>query len=788
MQLVGLEASRFPLLYITVKAFSNGVPVGSHQVTNFLAYEEGRLQTDFFDVTLPGAERTADVVFLIDTSGSMGDDIVNVRNAASAFADALSASGIDYRLALVRFGQSANSGAASIAMSLSTDVNLFKSILSGWTAGGGTEPGFAAIRLAIQQLPFRPGAQKVFILITDEDSDDRDKANTISLILANSVTVHAVVLCTDGTSQTDYCDATSVRGVSGGLLFDIAATTNYTPILTNIVARIANTYTIRYRTDNPVADGRERCGLIVVTNDVCGADVQFCYTPGGGPVIIRTLQTLALHRQPLLQGSTPQICVQVLDSAAPYVTNVTLYARTSGTGAFTQLRMIPAPGGDPSNNVYCASVPSGLVQPPGVDYYVRATDGQVTASAPSTDPETMPYQLAVLPNVAPDIVHVPPICGPLGVDLPLTVQCADTTMSVASLAVFYRLQGQLLYRTNLMVYTAQLPTNVTETFVIPAAWLVPPVLEYYVKAVDNTGISSVWPEGGADQPYQLPICDANRCPVAICQSITVSNDLGQCLALVMPNQLDGGSYDPDGDPLTYALTPSPPYPVGTTLVTLTVTDPSLCSSNCEAMITVVDAEAPLITCPADIVQANDAGQCSATVGYLVTASDNCSLASLVCEPLSGSVFPKGATTVNCTATDAAGNVSLCSFTVTVEDREAPRVAARPAPNPSAKKIPVAGKNPDSGQNPDGYYQLLAEDNCDAAPKIYVKDDASPFIAGPFANGDIVKIIQAGNTSSKPGTPPIVAQIHLLGDALVYAVDADGNVSPSVYCKVPPPPK
>jgi uncharacterized repeat protein (TIGR01451 family) len=224
-------------------------------------------------------------------------------------------------------------------------------------------------------------------------------------------------------------------------------------------------------------------------------------------------------------------------------------------------------------------------------------------------------------------------------------------------------------------------------------------------------------------------------------------------------------------------------------VAVATTEPELDSNNNVSTIetTAVDPP-PQITCPANLVVGNDPGQCAAAVTFTPTATDNCPGFVVTCNPPSGSIFPKGTTLVTCTATDSGGNAASCDVSVTVEDREAPRVAARPAPNPSDKKIPVSGKNPSSGQNPDGYYQLLTEDNCDAAPKIFVKDEASSFIAGPFANGNIVKIIQAGTTSAKPGTPPIVAQIHLTGDALVYAVDADGNVSGSVSCKVPPPPK
>jgi hypothetical protein len=48
---------------------------------------------------------------------------------------------------------------------------------------------------------------------------------------------------------------------------------------------------------------------------------------------------------------------------------------------------------------------------------------------------------------------------------------------------------------------------------------------------------------------------------------------------------------------------------------------------------------------------------------------------VTCAPQSGSTFPLGATPVNCSATDAAGNIGSASFTVTVQDTTAPVVTA-----------------------------------------------------------------------------------------------------------------
>jgi hypothetical protein len=74
-----------------------------------------------------------------------------------------------------------------------------------------------------------------------------------------------------------------------------------------------------------------------------------------------------------------------------------------------------------------------------------------------------------------------------------------------------------------------------------------------------------------------------------------------------------------------------------------------------------DITPPVITCPADIVS------CSPTVNFSVTATDDCNY-TIVTNPTSGTSFPTGTTTVIATATDEAGNSSICSFNVTVRTR------------------------------------------------------------------------------------------------------------------------
>jgi hypothetical protein len=70
------------------------------------------------------------------------------------------------------------------------------------------------------------------------------------------------------------------------------------------------------------------------------------------------------------------------------------------------------------------------------------------------------------------------------------------------------------------------------------------------------------------------------------------------------------------------------------------------------------------------------GECQAlAVEYSAQATDNCQgPVTVTFNPPSGSNLPVGVNTIQVTATDGAGNTATCSFTVTVEDRDGPRLS------------------------------------------------------------------------------------------------------------------
>ncbi|CAE7291168.1 unnamed protein product, partial [Symbiodinium microadriaticum] len=85
-------------------------------------------------------------------------------------------------------------------------------------------------------------------------------------------------------------------------------------------------------------------------------------------------------------------------------------------------------------------------------------------------------------------------------------------------------------------------------------------------------------------------------------------------------------------------------------------------------------DAPPLTVPANIVVNNDPGLCAAVVNYAPpTATDNCAVPTIALTggPSSGASVPVGSAGVTFTATDAAGNTAIRSFSVQVNDNDPP---------------------------------------------------------------------------------------------------------------------
>ncbi len=172
--------------------------------------------------------------------------------------------------------------------------------------------------------------------------------------------------------------------------------------------------------------------------------------------------------------------------------------------------------------------------------------------------------------------------------------------------------------------------------------------------------------------------------------------------------------------------------------TLKVTDSGGLMNTNTLTITVSDTQVPVITCPANIVKSTDANQCTAVTTFTATATDNCPGVTVACTPASGTAFPKGVTTVTCTATDAAGLTASCSFTVTVNDTQAPTIIC-PANVTRAAAASQCAANVS--------FTPTASDNCTAVPTIA----CTPASGTSFAVGTTTVTCRATDAAGNQST-------------------------------------
>lgn len=160
------------------------------------------------------------------------------------------------------------------------------------------------------------------------------------------------------------------------------------------------------------------------------------------------------------------------------------------------------------------------------------------------------------------------------------------------------------------------------------------------------------------------------------------------------------------------------FNLGVTTVTYTVVDNSGNSATCNFTVTFQDTVDPQINCPAAISANTSAVSCSASVlSPNPSVSDNCTLSTLtwaisgatsLSSPLTGinqvgtQTFNLGISTVTYTATDASGNVSTCSYTVTITDNVLPTITCPGNQNVNTDNgvctATIATPNPAIGDN------------------------------------------------------------------------------------------
>ena len=193
----------------------------------------------------------------------------------------------------------------------------------------------------------------------------------------------------------------------------------------------------------------------------------------------------------------------------------------------------------------------------------------------------------------------------------------------------------------------------------------------------------------------------NTNPNVICQNITVALDANGT-ATIDASMIDNGSTDNCGiDTMNLDITSFDCTNIGDNNVVLTVTDNSGNTATCTAVVTVEDNTNPIITCPSDFTFTLSAGTSTYSLPDFyatgdLSVTDNCTV-TVVQTPLPNTDLSVGTHIISFDVSDASGNISSCSFTITVDTNLAVQDIALSSlveiyPNPVVNNLNIKSSN------------------------------------------------------------------------------------------------
>jgi hypothetical protein len=534
---ISVNTQSFPNnIYLNVRVTNErGEPVRGLTPEQFRLLENGDPQAcvQLIPPGQGGSMRRADVVFIMDNSGSLEDEQDQVKTNVNIFVDALVNSGVDFALGLVRYGQFDNNGFPILEDNgvLTTNATYFKNqVWARNVTDGGNEPAYDALVDAANGMQWRPNSQRIIILITDESPVydynpciTRTTYQTLqsaqNALLGQGITLYVLAdTLTGGVPYQTRCAATNNQLVSypsrvdnranfmplvqatGGVYYPILDP--FSVILNNIASQITSSYVLSYRSCNPASEVNRNLELLVSQNASCSGRASLNFTPAHCPYIELTSATQNLLGTAQQPGTTVTIAAKVGVAPGAPAPTVKLWYRASGTANYTGIPMVLNANGEYAANVQAVA--------PGIDFYILA-EGACLSSFPSFDPQGSPHQIAAAPHTPLSVNHFPPQPPYLNQNVTIGAEILNNAPGAVSATLYYKKSAETSF--------SQLPMQLNAgqyTAVIPASFMTEDCIEYYIIAENSQGIRRIYPANGTEllceSPLRVQISSEEACP------------------------------------------------------------------------------------------------------------------------------------------------------------------------------------------------------------------------------------------------------------------------------------
>lgn len=666
-----LDCSQFPLICLYLDILdANGDPIGGMTGDSICLSQDGFTVDSFSIQQLSLDSCITSVCLVVDVSGSMSDGgrLTAAKNAMHRFVDNMDP--FD-RVAIVPY----SSCIGTITPFTSNKTTLHNAINA--LSANGYTACFDGIYKGVDLTKLELGSKAV-IAFTDglenrsqlcypppDGVNDNTYADDSTLIcnLANSSGVPIYTFNLGSITNTWYNPEAlqAFANGTGGYWDQAPNNDDIDSLYTRIKQRLCSRYYICYYSSDTIQNGDTHTVVACYYNGgACSpCDTAFCQERDN-PHISRTPITVGLEDTCQSDNSPLTICAYITDKdTPPSGLTVTLFYRVTGQVSYTSAAMTAPPG----DSTFCATIPASVFDcKVNFDYYITASDGQVTVSSPSINPQVSPFSIDICPSNPPVAnagsdqtvfqCAAAPLCWP--------ASCSDPDNNLKTCEL---ISGTGTFNGSQICFTPSGTMN----------------YEFVLKATDSCGATdydtvviyytlNVPPTANAGRDSTLFQC----APAPICWPASCADangNLSSCLLVSGPGSYNGSSI---------CFTPSAS---GSYSFILEATDACGAKKRDTAIITVTLNQPPVCSIPND----TSVFQCAAGQLCLpVSATDpngNFKRCQIISGPgsLSGGNWcytPTGDQTVNVTirCEDSCGAYCEDSFSVQFEVNQAPVIA------------------------------------------------------------------------------------------------------------------
>jgi hypothetical protein len=302
---------------------------------------------------------------------------------------------------------------------------------------------------------------------------------------------------------------------------------------------------------------------------------------------------------------------------------------------------------------------------------------------------------------------------------------------------------------------------VDDRLLVTAAPEDPRIIDSFLGSFDAPSASDT------TSPLIGAVADATGSPISNMSTVPgdiflqATSSAGAVVFFMPPTALDSGHA---GTSVACSPPPNTKFPIGTTPVTCTASDPLGNRTSKSFMVRVTDLLGPVMTRVPAAISAEATAPAGATVTYeLPTATDQVDgIRPVTCSPASGGRFAPGVTTVTCTSSDTRGSRASATFSVnvTVVDTTPPRLTLPGTITEAARSINGAVVS----------YSVSATDAVDGP----INPACTPASGSTFALGTTPVICKAADAHGNQATGSFQVQVQYRWSGFLQPINADGS--------------